>query len=1066
MNSTERPSGLLAWFVANPVAANLLMLLIWLGGAASLYTLEKDVFPRFSPPRFEIKVAYPGAGPREVEEAVCVPIEEAVYNLPGVKRLNTEITEGECLVKVEVLPEYDRQTVMSAARGRIQSIPHLPKSLERIEVREAGREDDNGVIWVALHGPADPLTLRRLGERIQQDLAGIPGVTQAIDYGHVPYEITVQVSSARLLQYRLSLREVAEAVRRASLDLAGGVVKTPAGELLLRAKGRAEQGQAVGELVLRTHPDGSVLRLRDVAAVTDGLEERWFEWRHDGRPAQGWEIHAERDTVAVARRVKAYVAETAASLPQGLKLKTWWDDSAAFDERIRTLLEDGLSGFLLVGLVLTLFLDGRVALWAGLGILTSVLGAFWWMPALGVSLNMLSLFGFLLAMGILVDDAIIIGESIHREQEKRLETGDRRPEEEESLSSTPSLQPQVSSLLPAIRGVRAVAVPVVLAVLIALVAFLPGLFLPGWTGQMMRPICLVMILTLVFSLVEALLILPAHLARPPRPGATTTRLARVRARLNLGLDRCVARVYAPFLRRALDWPWLILAAFLSLLLLTGALVAGGHVRQSFRADVAQDAFWVRLTVPPGSPYSDIRRLADRVEQALFGLRDELDKKLQGQKPESPESSSSPPVSSLQSPASLLSGLETMIWEQEAGFWLELSPEARQRLSIEDFVRDWRKRIGDIGRARIDFLYREGDVPYDLEVDLGATDPATVQQAAEALKSRLAAYPGVYDVVDSHEPGKPEVRLSLKPEAERLGLRLRDLAEQVRGGFFGVEAQRLQRGRNEVKVMVRYPLEERRSLDSLLAMPVSLPDGRQAPLSVLAEAGFAPGYAKLIRQDRRRVLQVQARLDPERGDLEALYADLEKNVLPELKQRYPELRLDIGEARKEQETTLKSLAGGALLALIVIYALIAVPFRSYAKPAIFLFAAPVAWCGGVLAHGLAGLPLSMESLVGMIAASGVVINDSLVLLDYLRERGETAEPLSELILAACTARFRPILLAFLTNFAGFLPTLLETSAQAQFLVPMTLSLSAGLLFGMAASLILTPVGYAVFAKSSG
>lgn len=1028
MTRHPHASGVLAWFIVNPVAANLLMLLIWLGGAVSLLSLEKDVFPRFSPSRFEIRAAYPGAGPKEVEEAVCVPIEEAIHTVSGIKHLTTEITEGECLVKADVLPDHDRQWVMGAARGRIQSIPHLPKAVERIDVREGGREDDNGVIWVALYGPADPLTLRHLGDRIQQDLTGIPGVTQAIDYGKVPYEITIQVSSAKLLQYRLSLHEVAEAVRRASLDLAGGVVKTPAGELLLRTKGRAEQGAAVGELVLRTYRDGSVLKLAEVATITDGLEERWFEWRHNGQPAQGWEIHAERDTVAVARRVKAYVAQETARLPHGLALKTWWDDSEAFDERTQTLMEDGISGFLLVALVLTLFLDGRVAWWAGLGILTSVLGAFWWMPRLDVSLNMLSLFGFLLAMGILVDDAIIIGESIHSEQAR-----------------APTADPKARRLA-AIRGVRAVAVPVVLAVGIALVAFLPGLFLPGWSGQMMRPICLVMILTLVFSLAEALLILPAHLAQVASPTPGHQYLARLRAGLNQGLARCVARFYAPFLRWSLAWPGLILACFLALLILTGALVAGGQVRQSFRADVAQDAFWVRLTVPPGSPYSEIRQLTDRVEQALFELRDQFDHSLR-------QSGTN---------TSLLSGLETMIWEQEAGFWLELSPDARQRLSIEAFVRDWRRRIGDVGHARIDFLYREGDVPYDLEVTLSATDPNRVQQATEFLKSRLASYPGVYDVVDSHEPGKPEVWLSLKPEAQRLGLRLRDLAEQVRGGFFGEEAQRLQRGSQEIKVMVRYPLAERRSLDSLLAMPVQLPDGRQAPLSVLAEAGFAPGYAKLIRQDRRRVLQVQARLDPEQGDLETLYSDLEQRVLPELKQRYPDLRLDIGEARKEQEATLRSLAGGALLALVVIYTLIAVPFRSYTKPAIFLFAAPVAWCGGVLAHGLAGLPLSMESLVGMIAASGVVINDSLVLLDYLRERDVHDAPLSELIVAACTSRFRPILLAFLTNFAGFLPTLLETSAQAQFLIPMTLSLSAGLLFGMAASLILTPVCYVALA----
>jgi multidrug efflux pump subunit AcrB len=1025
-------SGPIAWFAANPVAANLLMLLIWMGGAFSLAVMEKDVYPRFSPHQFEIEAVYPGAGPEEVEAAVCVPVEEAIHDLPGIKRLNTAVFEGECRIRVDVLPGHGREALMSAAEGRIRSIPNLPKSLDRIDVKEAVRDDDDGVIWVALYGPAEPLALKRYGERIRADLSAIPGVARTVDYGRMAYEIAVQVQPAKLVQHHLSLRDVAEAVRQSSLDSAGGVVRTPGGELLLRVKGRAERGEAVGELVLRTHPDGTRLRLKDVAKVSDGLEERWFQWRHDGQPAQGWEIHADGDAIEVARRVKAYVAEKAPTLPEGLHLKTWWDDSEAFEERIRTLVEDGLGGFLLVCLVLTLFLRLRVAVWAGLGILTSVLGALWWMPALDVSLNMLSLFGFLLAMGILVDDAIIIGESIHTRQSEDREAG------------------RVSGLAAAVEGARSVALPVVLSVLIALAAFLPGLFLPGWSGRMMRPICLVMILTLVFSLMEALLILPAHLAAGRTGRGPSGRLERWRGALNRGLARFVRGVYGPFLDKALAWRHLTLAAFVALPILAGALVAGGHVRQSLSADVAKDSFWVRLTVPPGAPPEELRRVAGRVEQALFRYRDELE----GRR----ETGDCGPE---RAACALLVGQETMIWEQEAGFWLELSPEARQRIRVDDFVREWRRRIGDIGRARIDFIYREGDVPYDIELDLSAPDTRIPAQAGEELKRRLAAYPGVFDVSDSALPGKPELRLSLKPEAERLGLRLGDLAEQVRGAYYGEEAQRLHRGRSEIKVSVRYPPEERRSLDDLYAMPVRLPDGGQAPLSVLADVAFAPGYAQLTRQDRRRVLEVVARVDPLQADLNAIYGDLEKNVLPALRQRFPGLHTEVGQERREQEAMLDSLLRNTVIALTVIYALIAVTFRSYAQPAIFLFAAPVAWSGAVLAHWLAGLPLSMESLVGMIAASGVVVNDSLVLLDYIREhRAEGRDGASGLILAACTARFRPILLAFLTNFAGFLPTLLETSAQAQFLVPMTLSLSAGLLFGMGASLLLTPVSYAI------
>ncbi len=356
------------------------------------------------------------------------------------------------------------------------------------------------------------------------------------------------------------------------------------------------------------------------------------------------------------------------------------------------------------------------------------------------------------------------------------------------------------------------------------------------------------------------------------------------------------------------------------------------------------------------------------------------------------------------------------------------------------------------------------MPYDIEFDLGATDPELLTKAGEDFKRMLATYPGVYDVIDSSEPGQPEVLLTLKPEAERLGLRLEELSEQVRHAYFGDEVERLQRGRNEVKVMVRYPREERQSLDNLAAMPVQLPDGQQAPLGTLAEVTLTPGVDKLIRQDRRRVLKVQARVDPQKADINALYSALEASELVSLRQRYPGLSIDIGQERQDQEAMAEALKQNTLIALLVIYVLIAVPFRSYLKPLIFLLAVPVAWSGAVIAHGLAGLPLSMESLVGMIAASGVVVNDSLVLLDYLKEHEHEQKPISELICEACTARFRPIFLAFLTNFAGFLPALLETSPQAQFLIPMTLSLSSGLLLGMTASLILTPVCYAVLGKA--
>lgn len=1040
-------AGPVAWFASNPIAANLLMLLILIGGCGSLLLMDKEVFPRFTPHQIDVKALYPGAGPLEIEESVCIRVEEAIYNLPGIKRLKTEIIEGECTVKVLILPDHNKNQVMNAVQGRVHAIPRLPKGLERIEVLPGNRIGDDGVIWVALHGPTDPLTLKRLSDRIQGDLSQIPGVTRAHNYYDLPYELAVEVSSERLRQFRVSLNEVTETIRRASIDLPGGLIKNPMGELLLRVKGKAQDSVAIGSLVVKTNTDGSRVLLRDVAVIKDGLEERLSEWHHNGETAQGWEVHAERDTVEVARRVKAYVSEMRTQLPPGIGLITWWDDSQAYEERIGTLLEDGLTGFVLVCLILTLFLHFKVAIWAGIGILTSIFGAFWLMPALDVSLNMLSLFGFLLAMGVLVDDAIIIGESIYAKQEAIDLTGSKPGTGSAFLAAG---RRKIAYLEAAISGAREVSMPVIVAVMIVLVAFLPGLFLPGWAGQMMKPICLVMILTLVFSLVEALLILPSHLAAPPKP-VVPTPMVKVRATLNNGLRRFIHGVYRPLLEKALVWRYLTLATFAVILMLAAALVAGGFVRLSLQADVTKDSFWVSLKLPKDLPYGETRRIAEKIERALLEIRDELDREARIRDPHIQQS--------------VIVGVETIISEHEAGFWTELSPAGRKHIVVEDFVRDWRKRIGDIGRAKIEFHYKEGDLPFDMEFDLGHPDPAVLALAAAQFKQKLAGYPGVYDVMDSAEPGKPEVRLRVKHEAEHLGLRLEDLAEQMRHAYYGDEVHRFQRGRNEVKVMVRLPRNERDSLHGLSGLPIRLPNGGHAPLGTLAEIDLVPGQSMLIRQDRQRIFKIQAQIDSKAGDLNALHGRLTAEEIPQLKRQFPGLDINIGEERQEQEDTARTLIFLTAIALTLIYAMIAIPFESYVKPLVFLMGAPVAWAGAVWAHWLIGLPLSMESLVGMIAASGVVVNDSLVLLDYVKQReGADGVSMTELIVEACTARFRPILLAFLTNFVGFLPILLETSEQAQFLVPMTLSLTVGLLIGMTASLILTPVSYAILDKS--
>lgn len=1021
MNNPQH-TGLIAWFIQNPVASNLLMLLIMLSGLIGISTIEKEVFPRFTPNQVRIETRYPGAGTLEVEEAVCIPIEEAIHDISGIKHLHSEISGSECEIKAEIFPDHNREQVMAMIQSRIQSLSRLPRQLEKIEVLQDTRDSDDGVIWVALYGNTDPFELQSYGEQIQQKLSAIPGVRQARNYGRRNYEIGIDVQPEKLLQYHLTLDDVAQAVRAVSVDLPGGLIHNPQGEMVLRVNQRARNAEAMRALIIKTLPDGNRLQLGQIATIRDRLEERTWDWRHNGQTAQGWEVHTYQDSVDVARQVKAQIAEWRQQLPPGLHLITWWDDSQAYEERIDSLLEDGLSGFVLVCLVLSLFLRIRIALWAGIGIFTSVLGAFWVMPLLDISLNMLSLFGFLLAMGILVDDAIIIGESIHSYQESQ----------------------KYSPLDATIAGVKDVALPVILSVLVVLVAFLPGMFLPGWGGQMMQPICIVMILTLLFSLIEALLILPSHLH-----GSDTShlnapdQLQTLRNKLNRKLDNWVAHYYLPLLKKALEWRYLTLALFTGLILFCTSLVLTERVKHAVSPDVTKDSFWVSMKMPQTAPYSEMQNFAAKVEHALLDLRDHLN---QGQSP------------------SVINGVETFVWEHGGGIWLEFSAEGRKKLNVERFIQDWRERIGDIGQGKLDFIYKEGDVPYDIEILLANRDPNILTQGVEHIKTYLQAIPGVYDVIDSTEAGKPEIQLKLKPNAERLGLKLEELAEQVRHGYYGDEVHRFLRGANEVRVMVRYPLQERQSLQKLRQHPIRLPSGSLVPVDDLAEINLVPGYSMLFREDRQRVLKVQARVNPTLADSNAIYTQLQEQEFPKIQRLIPNLSLQIGQEREEQQQILLEFARNSGLAIALIYALIAVPFRSYSKPLIFLLAAPVAWCGAILAHWGLSMPLSMESLVGMIAASGVVVNDSLVLLDYMRKQDRSNEPTESLIIKACVSRFRAILLAFMTNFAGFLPTLLETSPQAQFLVPMTLSLSAGLLIGMLASLIFTPVMYATINTS--
>ncbi|MFZ1712418.1 MAG: efflux RND transporter permease subunit, partial [Nitrosomonas sp.] len=1025
--SDSRTSGILAWFAANPIAANLLMVIVLLGGMISLLEMDRQAFPRFSPPWVTLTALYPGAGSAEVEEGVCIPIEEVIHDLTGIKQIKTMATEGKCELRVQIEQGHDMQSFVSAVRARTQSLRNLPKAVERIEIDDVGWETP--AITVVLRGHVDKLLLRQLAEQVRDELGMLAGVKRAWLWNKVAYEIAVEIPAARLRQHQLTLNEVAEAIRRGSLDLPGGELKAESGGFQLRSRYTAYDRARLLDLVVRTHSDGSVLRLGELALITDGFADQRFDNTSDGIPSESISVVPRHNLVEVAEVVKEHIAELKRQLPDGIEVIIRRDNARSFNELLDRLLAIGMSGFLLVLLVLVLFLDTHTAFWTAAGVVFSFFGAFWLLPAVGVNLNMLSLFGLVLATGVLVDDAIIVSERIHTIQQRG-----------------------GSALRGAIQGVRDVAVPVTLGVGIALIAFLPGFFVtPSWATQFMKPVAAVMLLTLVFSLFESLLILPAHLAEAPAASSDknpkTGWLARVRATLNARLMAFVTDRYRPLLQHAIHWHHATLAAFIAVLLIGYAVVEGGYVGVKLEEDVSYSEFHVHLQPPPGTPYAEIQQRVQQFLDALDAVEQELNPE---PTPELPK---------------LIEGIEVVLDEVDPMIYVEFTTPARQRFHIREIIKSWYKHIGDIGDFRPDFHTPTEKELIDLEIELRAQDPATLNAAADAIKEKILDYPGIAYLNDSRKPGKPELRLRLRPEGERLGLHLRDMAEQVRQGYLGEEAQRFIRHRAEVKIQVRHPIDERRSIEHLLAMPVRLANGDQAPLRTLAEIDFAPGFGALQRADRMGVIALHVQLVKSPPvSARTIEQELTTELFPVLEQRYPGLEVSRGEAAEEADEIMQDLKRNTLIALAVIYLLLAVGFRSYLQPLLFLLAVPVAWLGAVFIHWVVGLNFSFQSLIGMIAASGIVVNDSVVLLHFIqRSRAQqTDSPLIELICAACMARFRPILLVALTSIAGFAPMLFETSEQAKFLVPVTLSLTAGLTFGMLATLLLVPVSYAVLA----
>jgi multidrug efflux pump subunit AcrB len=1017
---------IIAWFAHNPVAANLLMFCLIAGGLYSATTISKEITPRIETNYVTVTVPYRGGTPRDVEQGVLIKVEEAIQDLDGVRELVATAREGAGTVRVEVDADYDVLEVLDTIKGRVDAIATFPAETERPQYQRATWSQN--VIWVSVFGSVPERTLKEAARQMRDDITALPSITRAELTGARPYEIGIEVREETLREYNLTLGEVAQAIRRSSLDLPGGRIQASGGDVLVRTVGQAYVAADFEDIVVRTNPDGSRIRVRDIANVRDGFVEREFYTRHNGQPAIAIRVLSvgEQDALAVSREVRAYVDRSRENLPDGISIDYWADISYMLRGRLAMMGENLAAGTLLVFLILALFLRLKLAFWVMVGLVVAFLGAVWMLPVVGVTINMISLFGFLVVLGIVVDDAIVMAESAYTE----IRTKGHSPDN-------------------VVNGVYKVAVPATFGVLTTIAAFAPILLVSGVQGQFFAAIGWTVVLCLFLSLVESKLILPAHLAHmkvKKYEADTDNRFIRFQRRFSDGLYRMVDNVYLPSLRVLLRNRYLALAGFVSVLILSFGLVVGGLVRIVFFPDLAGDFMQVDLEMNEGTPAESTHANLEFLSEALAAA----DAKLQDER-----GLSSPLVRTVFS----WSGSDTT-----GSMLVEMTRDEEMGVSIRDLEQAWRAEVGELPGVRALRIGGAGgpggDGP-DLSFQLVGSDLGQLEEAAAAVEAQIRSYTGTFDIRNSFDGGTRELQLEILPEAEILGLSQQDLARQVRQAFFGEEVQRIQRGQDDVRVMVRYPQEQRSSEGYLENMRIRTPGGEAVPFSAVADVSVGSSPSLIRRFDRERSISVSARVDKELAEPGRISSDLREVQLPQILSGYPDVRYRLAGSTRSRQEVQSDLMWGTAFALFLIYALIAVPLKSYMQPLLIMSVIPFGMIGAIFGHWVLGMPISMLSLFGIIALSGVVVNDSLILVDFVNRHRRDGESRVDAAINAARARFRAIILTSMTTFLGLVPIVFfETSFQAQLVIPMATSLAFGILFATVITLGLIPILYLI------
>jgi multidrug efflux pump subunit AcrB len=1015
------------WFIENPIAANLLMVIILLVGLKNIPTVGKTVFPQTDQSSISISTSYNGASPSEVEQQVVVRLEEAVADLEGIDEIFSAAREGVAQVRLTIVKDYDAQRLLNDVKTRIDAITTLPDEVDTVNVVEIIPK--RPLMSVAIHGDADEQRLKETAQWLRDEMTLLPSVSSVAIEGVRNNEMSIEIAEKTLREYELTLDEIATRIRRSSLNIPGGTVKTTAGNVQVQTRGQAYTEKDFSNIVVATSDNGAQLLLGNIAIIIDGFADEDSEDNFNGQPAAYLELYTTTppDVLDAAGEAKALIENLRPRLPADMELTIWRDRSLLFESRMNLLLKNAISGLVLVFVVLMLFLTPALAGWVSVGIATAFIGVFVLLPYTGITVNMLSMYGFLLALGIVVDDAIIVGESVYASQRRG----------EQGIEAAKS-------------GTLFVYKPVLFAV-ISTVIFFSGMFgLPGWMGSLAYPIAVVVIVCLLFSLIESLLILPSHLSgfriasnecfNNKEKQKTISWFTAFRNKMSQGMETAAEKYYRPFLVKTLRFNGQTLLLFLLFFTIIFVMyLSGGYVKSSFKVQATSNSIRISATLAEGAAFDDVKKVQRQIEQAAYQLKD--DEKLVG----------------VNGDEQFIRAIRSIASGNTVRVRIALMPAEDRTVNIIQVKNRWRKSIGDLESVKelsLRYTINSSRKALRFRVNVAGNNQQVLSDSVAALKTSLASYESIYDIEDTLEGARREVELRLKPHAEVLGLRLADIASQIRQGFYGIEIQRIPRGTEDIKVMLRYPEEERNTLKNIESIYIRSQDGRSVPLTSVAEVVDIAGYSVINRENRRRTIIVSAELTEGVDALTVANQVLSEN-LPRWQQQFTGLNMEAAGSLSDQKEFNSTLYINMVVAIFVSYGLMAIAFRSYWQPLLILTAIPFGFVGAILGHLIMDKAMSIMSMLGLLACAGVVVNDNLVLLDRIQHLYKKGSDIVDVLAQAGQDRFRAIILTSLTTFVGLLPIMFETSVQAQFLIPMVVSLSFGVLFSTFVTLLLVP-----------